>query len=837
MSSLLLALRLARREMRGGLKGFRVFLGCLMLGVAAIAGVGSLSSAIDRALSEDARIILGGDIELSFTHRPATSAQMDFLRASGQVSTVVEMRSMARSRDKRTLIELKAVDGVYPLVGEVPVTGATDIQQALTRSDNAWGAAVEASTLTKLGIALGDRLTVGDATFVARALITTEPDRGVNGFTLGPRVMIAADAIESTGLIQPGTLVSYRYRVALPPGTDTARWVETLKARFPDAGWRIRGLTEATPGLQNQIDRIALLLILVGLTALLVGGVGVANAVHSYLDGKTQVIATMKCLGAQGLLVLQTYLLQILMLAGLGIVLGVAIGAAAPIAVAPLLEGLLPVSARVGFYPEPLLLAAAFGALTALAFSLWPIARARDVPPAALFRDLVAPARKWPRTPAIVVTFAAIAGLAALAIVTSADRLLAAYFVAGSLAAFVFFRLAAEGIMALARRAPRIHRPDLRLAVANLHRPGTPTPGIVMSLGLGLTVLVMVTLVQSNIVRQLREQIPDMAPSFFFVDLQSDQVPEFDALLRSLPGVGVVNRVPSLRGRITKIKRQDVDTAPIATEARWATGSDRGLTYAATPPAGARMVAGEWWPPDYKGPPLISFDARIAQGLGVTVGDKLTVNVLGTDVEAEIANLRTIDWTTLGINFVIIFAPGTIELAPHTFLATAQVAPGFEAQVERAVSDKFPNVSVIAVRDALATLEQILGHIVTAARATASITLLAGTLVLAGAVFATHRRRVYDAVVLKVLGARRRNVIAAFLIEFGLVGIATSAVAAVIGTICAYAFARYVRLEFVFLPEAVIGVAVLATAAIIGLGLAGTWRALAQKPAPLLRNA
>jgi putative ABC transport system permease protein len=223
--------------------------------------------------------------------------------------------------------------------------------------------------------------------------------------------------------------------------------------------------------------------------------------------------------------------------------------------------------------------------------------------------------------------------------------------------------------------------------------------------------------------------------------------------------------------------------------------------------------------------------------MGVGVGDTLTINVLGSDVEARIANLRAIDWTSLGINFAIIFAPGTIELAPHTFIATAVVAPGFDTAVEKAVTDKFPNVSAISVREALATVEEVLGHIVTAARATAAITLLAGTLVLAGAVFATHRRRVYDAVVLKVLGARRRNIIAAFLIEFGLVGLATSAIAAVVGTLCAYAFDRYLRLDFAFLPQEVLGTAFFATVAIIVLGLAGTWRALAQRPAPLLRNA
>lgn len=838
MADLALAFRFARRELRGGLKGFRIFLACLVLGVGAIAGVGSFAASVTRALQEDARVLLGGDVELSFTHRSATPAQMAAMTQAATVSTIAQMRAMARTEAARTLVELKAVDAAYPLLGSIGLRDDAVLQDALARRDGRWGAALERATMARLNLALGDSFTVGDAAFVVRAVIEREPDRTANVFTLGPRVMIALAALPETGLIQPGSLVRYEYRLLVrPPGTAD-QVVADLKRRFPDAGWRIRGLSDATPGVQRWIDRIAMFLTLVGLSALLVGGVGVANAVRAYLDSKTQTIAVFKCLGAPARLVMLVYLLQVLALALLAIAIGLAIGVAIPAIVGPLVADKLPVAARIGVYPAPLAVAAAFGLLTTLAFTLWPVARTREVPAAALFRDLVAPLRRWPRPLAIVGTGGAVAALAVLAIVTAIDRKLAAGFVAGALATFALFFGASFAVAWLARRAHHVRRPELRLALANMHRPGSPMPSVMLSLGLGLTVMVLIAQAQGNFVRTLREQIPAVAPSFFFIDIQPDQIGPFKALLAGLPGVDAVDDVPALRGRIVRLTGVPVDQVPIAPEAQWAIGSDRGLTYSPVPPPGARIVAGEWWPADYRGPPLVSFDAQIARGMGLGVGDAITINVLGRDVEARIANLRAIDWTSLGINFTLVFAPGTLEAAPHTFIATARATPEAEDAVERAISERFPNVSTIRVKAALATVESTLGSIASAARGTAVIALLAGALVLAGALAASHRRRLYDAVVLKVLGATRREVMAAFVIEFGLLGLAASAAAVAAGSLCAYVLLNlYMRVDYEVMVAPALGTVAAAIITVLVLGFAGTWRALGQKAAPLLRHA
>ncbi len=835
----MLAFRLARRELRVGLKGFAIFLVCLALGVAVIAGVGSLATAVTTGMERDAREMLGGDLDVTLAYRAATPEQQAYLGKSGDLSEIASMRGMARtiSGESRSLIELKGVDKAYPLYGEVTLDPPQDLATALAKRDGKWGAVVAPELISRLGLKVGDPIRIGEIDLEIRAAIVHEPD-AVTGFViLGPRVLTSLDALRDTGLVIPGSLISYGYRLRFPEATDTRAWADRAKVAFPDAGWRIRDFNNAAPSLQRLLDRVTVFLTLVGLTALLIGGVGVGNAVEGYLAGKRETIATLKCLGASGRLIFAVYFMQILAIAALGIAVGLAIGAASPFAAVHFLPSALPVTARVGFYPAPLLLATVFGVLTTLLFSLWPLGVAREVQAASLFRSASLPLDRRPRWSLVVVTGLTALALAGLAIATAADRTVAFWFVLGAGGALIGFRLAAALVMNLAKRAGRPRIPTLRLALANLYRPGAPTGSVVASLGLGLTVLVALALVQGNVQREIQQRLPGSAPSFFFIDIQPDQVAPFDQLLAATPGVTSVSRVPSLRGRITKLNGVPVEEASVAPEARWAINSERGLTYAATPPAGTRIVAGPWWPADYSGPPLLSFDAELARGMGLKIGDTISVNLLGREITATIANLREIDWTNLGINFVLVFAPGTLEGAPQTHIATARATPEAESGLERAVTDRFPNVSAIRVRDALEALSKIIEAIGIAVRVTAAVTLFAGALVLAGAVAANHRRRVYEAVVLKVLGATRADVTKAFLIEYGLLGLVAAVLAAGLGTLASYlVLTRVMHTDWVFLPWGVVVTALAATAATLIFGYAGTWRALGAKAAPLLRN-
>ena len=840
----LLPVRLAARELRGGLRDFRVFLACLALGVAAIAAVGSTHRAVVAGLEADAQVILGGDVDLSLHHRTVPADQRAHLAASGALSETAAMRAMAHGPEggRPVLVELKAVDRNYPLYGAVTLEPAMPLSAALAPADGVRGAVADRALAARLGLALGARVSVGETSFELRTWLANEPDRGASAFALGPRLMIGLDGLADTALVQPGSLVQYHYRVRLAPETDGAAWLADLGTRFPRAGWRVRSLDQAAPGLQRLVDRVTIYLTLIGLAALLIGGVGVANATKSYLDGRLATIAILKCLGASDGLVFRVYLCQVLALAALGVAIGLALGAGAAYALAPLLAGELPVAARTGLYPGPLALAAAYGVLVALTFALGPLARTRAVPPGHLFRSVVAPVGGWLGRREIVSIALAACALAALAVAATPDRRLALWFVAGAVAALAAFwstgRVLADGAALAGRmRALTAGRPTFRLALANLHRPGTPMPAVVLSLGIGLTVLVAIALIEGNLARQIAERMPAWAPAYYFIDIQPDQVAAFDATVRAVDGVGAVERLPHLRGRIARIAGVPLAEVAVAEEVAWITRSDRGITYTGAIPPNTKLAAGRWWLEDYRGPPLVSFDAEAAAGLGVGVGDTLTLNILGREITATIANLRRIEWGTLGLNFVFVFAPGTLEAAPHTHIATAQVAPAAEAALERAVTERFRNVSAIRVRDALETAARILGQIGTAVRATAAVTIVAGVLVLAGAVAAGHRRRVYDAVILKVLGATRRRILTAYLIEYGLLGLATGVVAAALGTAAGWVvLVRVMHTEWTFLPGAVAMTAAAGAVLTLGAGFVATWRALGHKAAPLLRN-
>ncbi len=844
-----LAFRLARRELRGGLKGFRIFLACLTLGVAAIAAVQSVSGGVLDGLQADGRAILGGDVAVRRIYAPPTDEQRAFLEESGleesgRVSLSAEMRAMARTPDeiRSSLVELKAVDGVYPLYGKATLGGVpegTSLQDALERKeDGRWGALVEEGLLDRLGVEPGGTILLGDAAYTVRGVLAREPDRASsNAFSLGPRLMVALPSLEATGLLQPGSIVYWNAKVALPPGTDLAAWQARLEERFPEAGWRVRDYTNASPQIERFIGRMTLFLTLVGLTALLVGGVGVGNAVRSHLESRARTVATLKCLGAPGALVFQVYLLQILALSALGILLGLALGAMAPLGLGMLLEDLLPVSARIGVQPGALALAALYGVLTALAFSLWPLGRAREVPAGALFRDVVAPAGGRPRAAYLAALALTVAALAALAVATAHNKVFAGWFVAGSIATFLTFRGASWLVTTGAARIGRPRRPGLRLALANLHRPGNPTGTVVLSLGLGLTVLVAIALIEGNFSRRVNETIPRNAPSFFFVDIQPDQFEPLRRAVTAVPGTAGFEAVPSLRGRIERVNGQDAEQALRNPEQAWVLAGDRGLTYSARLPEHSEIIAGSWWPEDYAGPPLLSIHQNVADAFGIGPGARITINILGRSVEATVASVRAADFASMAINFALVFAPGTLEKAPQTWIATVRADPAAEAQVQRAVLHGFPNVTTVRVKDALDTVNTMLGHIGTAVRITAGITLAAGTLVLAGAVAAGHRRRVYDAVVLKVLGATRGDVLRAFLLEYGLLGLISAVIAGAVGTVTAWAvLTQLMRWDWTFLPSAVVTTALISTAITLALGFVGTWRALGQPSAPLLRN-
>jgi putative ABC transport system permease protein len=841
-------LRFALRDLRGGLAGLRIVILCVALGVAAIVGVNALARSLEAGLGRDGRTILGGDASFSLMHRELAPDERAYLAARGAISTVATLRAMARNAGgDATLVEVKAVGETWPDLGAAAFDPAMTPAQALASDGDAFGAAVEPALMDRLGLAVGDRFDIGAAHFVVRARVVAEPDRLATGVGFGPRVLMSEAALRASGLIQPGALIRWTTRVLIggtnAPPPDAAAvdaFVDAAKAAFPQAGWEARSRANVSPDFARDLDRFGEFLTLVGLMSLVVGGVGVANAAQSFVERKLTTLAILKALGASGGATVALALAEFLAVTLIGVVAGLAIGAATPFVVDALFAAALPLPLAPAIFPRELALGALYGLLTALTFAVAPLGRAHDAPVAQLFRSLIdsgsAPAR-W--------RYRLAAGLAALTLAASAifsgpQRSVALVVVFASAAAMLGLRLVVFAAMALVRRAPQPASVVWRLALANLSRPGALTPSVVLSLGLGVAALVALTLVDSNLRAQLRAS-PGETPSFYFLDVRSGEVDAFRRFLADqTPGAKIVE-APMMRGRIVRLRDTPAAEVKAKESAAWALEGDRGVTFSATPPEGSKIVAGQWWGADYSGPPLVSMEAGVADGLGVKLGDSVTLNVLGREVTARVANFRRVDWRSFAINFVFVFSPNTFKGAPYTGLFTAALPPAAGAAAEgalmKAAARDFPSVATVRVREALATIEALTAKLALAIRAASGVALASAAVVLAGALAASRRARIADAVILKILGATRPRLIAAFLAEYALLGLFAGLFGAAAGAAAAYAIVVWVMgFDFALAAGPALAAVAVGLALTVALGMIGAWRILGEKPAAFLRE-
>lgn len=843
-----LACRLARRELRTGMRGFGVFLACLALGVAAVAGVRSLAAGQGAAVARDAAALLGGDLEASVPMRQADIEEKKLLAAAGRVSHLAAMRVMVRrDRDgaRRELALLRAVDRAYPLYGRITLDPPQPLDRALAEKDGLPGAVIAPELGKRLGAGVGDVIRVADAAFVIRAVLAAMPDVGAglgSLAALGPPLLVSDRALAASGLLGPGMLVRHAYRIKLPAKADTAAEAARLRQALTEAGWRVRDAAGAQPGLARFITRLSAVMELVGLAALLLGGIGISRAVAGYLDGRTATIATMRCLGAPARLVGRTYLAAVLVLAMAGIGLGLAVGAAVPGLLAPILGAAGLPRPLPGPYPGALGLAGLFGLLTVLAFSLPPLARAVRVSPLVLFRGRGGPERRRVPVAALLPAGVCLAGLVGLLLAATPDRRLGLGFVGCVAAGSGLFLLGGRLATRLVRLLPA-GRPGLwSLARRALGRPDNRQVGQTLTaLGLGLSMLCAMGQIRANVDEAISGEIPRQAPDFFFLDIVPAKLPAFTETVGRAPGVTRLDAMPMARGRVMRINGAPVEAAAVPEDVRWAVRSDRGLTMAAAMPRETRLAQGDWWPPDYAGPPLVSVEEKVAKGLGLAPGDTVTLHVLGRDITARVANLRRVDWLGLGINFVFVFSPGTLDGVPLTYLATAYVdkaVPGDPAEaLYRTVTDTLPGVTVIGVGRALAEVAGLADKIGLAVAAAGATTLAAGLLVLLQTMAAQLRGRAYEAVVFKVCGATRRDIMYLLGLENALVGLLAGLLALGLGSALAFVFVGAVlELPFrLFAGQAatIVGGAGLVT---VVLGLSGTWRLLGRKAWPSLRN-
>ncbi len=835
-----LELRLALRDLRGGLGGFVIFLICIALGTAAIGTINSLSAAIQDSIVRDGKELLGGDAEAALIHRRADAAERAYLASSREISEVATMRAMASKPGGggQTLVDLKAVDSAYPLYGAVTFAKGGGLA-SIMKEDSL---AVDRSLLDHLGIGLGDRLKLGRASFPITAVLEREPDRLAAGPAFGARVLLSLHALQKTGLVEPGSLIRWRYRIKTRTPLP-ASFKEDLAARFPEAGFRVRNSSDPSPGIKNLLQRLTEFLTLTGLTAMLAGGIGVANAVSGFIERRRKTIATYKSLGASQRVIFRIFMIEIGLLALLGIAIGFAFAAASPWALANLMRGIVPIDIETGLQGEALALAALFGLLTALPFIFWPIGRAQEVRAAELFRDSGGERRSLPPLGHRLASFLAAGLLAGAAIALSRDHQTATITCAATLAVFGLFWGAGIAIRKAALAIPRPNRPEFALALANIGGPASLSRTIALSLGAGLTLLTAVSLVDASLTSEIQSRLPQHAPAYFFIGVpKQDFQPFKDLLTRNAPAAKI-SSAPMLRGRIVALKGVPVEQIKPPSSAEWVLNGDRGITYSDAVPHGSRIAKGQWWAPDYEGEPLVSFEADAARALGLGIGDTITVNVIGRNITARIANLRKVQWGSMDINFVMIFSPNALRKAPFNYLATLSwpggdpAGAGAESAILRAVAAAYPTVSAINVKEALGAINGVFEKVMRAVRIAGSVTLIMGGLVVAGALMAAQRRRIYEAVVLRTLGASKRRIVAAHLLEYLGLALCLSAIAALLGLAAAYAVVTQImKLSFNLSLAPLLQPSIGETILVVLLGAAGTYRVLSAKPAHYLRS-
>lgn len=829
MSDWSLAMRLARRDLRARFRGLRLLLVCLFLGVGALAAIGSLASAINGELASRGQILLGGDAEFEIGQRRAEANELQAIERIGRVSETTRMQSMAIRDMQSVPIELKSVDGAYPLYGALRLTDGRQVSAPAV--DEAW---VGAALAERMSARAGETLRLGSAAFRIGGIIADEPDRLGEGFTLGPVVIVSGDGLTRTGLIQPGSLYQTKYRVRMTDGNPKAV-VETFKGRFAEAGWETRTRDRATPGASRFVDRMGEFLTLVGLAALAIAGIGIGGGVSSYLAARRRSIATLKVLGATSAIVARIYLIQIAVVALVGIAAGLIVGVIATPLLVALAGQMLPVSPGFAIQPLPLALAAFYGLLIALGAAAVPLVHGAEVPAAALLRGAIE-GRSDGRGRAFGWMALAACGLVTVVLLTSAQPGLSGAFLASVAAALLLLAVLGWAIRVAASRIPRPRRPLLRLAIAGLHRPGSRTVALVVALGLGLTLFVLLAAIRTSLDANIARTVPARAPALFALDVPRDRVTEFSQAVRQASPRAAVATVPLLRGTVVAYGRTRVADLVQLPQDAFILRGERGITYADSLPKGSTLTEGRWWPHGYKGPPLVSVEAAQAKVLGLAIGDPLTISVLGQEVTARVASFRTVQWDTMGFNFVLVFSPGTFAEFPHNLSATVNMPAAQTGAVMRALLPRFPSVSVIEVGGVLKQIQDVVRQLSVAIAAAASVAILAGIAVLIGAITAAREMRTYDAVMLKVLGATRVQILGVQAIEYVLLSLIVAAVALALGLGAAWYVVVQI-FQFEWLPD--VGAVLTTLGAGVGLtlliGLLGSLPILAARPAQALR--
>ncbi len=881
---------MAWRETSAAWRHFLYFLVCIAIGVGALTGVSLFGTQVEQAVTKEARGLLGGDLEIRLPRPISPTGQevLDSLSdreiALTHVSELVAMAARAGSSGSgqpTQIIELKAVEPQYPLYGTLRLEPQGDLVELLRRQtrrcpDHAcFGVVVQESLLIRLGLTVGDQLRIGQGLFIITGVVKTEPDRMANAFSLGPRVLMSREGLHAAELIKVGSRIRERYLLKIANSMTPDPLLYELRGRLAPDSARVSSYRDAQPQLKQSLDQLTRYLGLIGLTALFVGGLGVATSIHAFVREKLNTIAILKTLGADSPTIIRTYGLQAMILGLVGSVVGLMIGMllqqGLPWMIAALMASDLP--DQLGFALNgmnltlaPLAKGLALGMLSTLLFALWPLLTIRDIKPARIFRREIAPLTPtgtpstvfWLATwqeidrVKILVGVAVGLGLALLSVWQAGSWKVGLLFILAFAAAVLLLGASARGVLMALKKAPRPEPLVLRQALGNVVRPGSQAVSITIAIGIAVMVVTTVSLVERSLLTQLGDNRPTDAPTFFFIDIQPDQADGMVALLRQRSSDPNPQLTPLVRSRLSAVKDEPVKVEATSEEEeqkekaaqkeerrkKWYLTREYVLTFLQDLPKNNTIVQGEWWKPGQVfTKPLISIEEDAAKQLGLTVGDTLELDIQGTPITGEISSIRQVEWGNFSTNFYMIFSPGALDGAPHTYVATVRVAPSEEVALQQAVVASFPNVTAINMGDVLESFARVLDRLSLAIRAVALFCVLSGGLVMAAALAATHYRRLYESVILKALGATRGVIVRSFAAEYALLGALGGLLGCALASALSWAVLSTVfDLSWSFQPT-VLAIGFTATITLTMLvGFLSTYRLLGQPPLAVLRH-
>lgn len=823
-----LALRMLRREWRAG--ELRVLAAALVIAVASVSGVGFFTDRMARSMESGATDLLGGDLLVS--SRTPVDLAVDG-EAAGRglaVTRTVTFRSVVLSGENLQLAEVKFVGDGYPLRGRLRIAdeafGADRPAEGIPAPGEAW---LDARLAGLLETAVGGRVKLGNSELTVTRILAYEPDRGGDLFSIAPRIMVHLDELDRSRLVQPGSRVRYRVLFAGPPDAIAGlrTWLEARGAH----GEEIQGVRDARPEIRTALERAGQFLGLAALVAVLLSGVAVALSARRFAERHVDGAALLRCLGATQGRVLAIHGLQLGALGIAACALGVLLGWLVQWLLALLLASLV-----FAELPAPTWLPAAQGAaigLTALlGFALPPLLALRQVPPARVLRRELgrAPARALPAT------VLAVATVAALVLWQARDVKLAGYVMGGGAIA-VGALLAASWITVRLLSGLRARvGVSWRFGVANVVRRAGTSAVQVAGFGLGLTMLLLLTLVRGDLLGEWRASLPEEAPNYFLLNVLPGEVEPLKALLRER-GVDIADLYPMIRGRITAINGEPANPEAMD-DPRGRNRLEQGfnLSFARTLRADNRVVAGRFWPEAGPEQPELSMEVGIANALGLGLGDRLTFTVGGRLVEATVTSLREVEWDTFNVNFFVITSPDVLADIPATYITSFHV-PARDRAVLLDLVRAFPTVTVIDVDALMGKVREIMDRASVGVEYVFLFTLLAGITVLYAAVQSTLDERRFETAVLRTLGADRGRVLKGLAAEFALLGALAGLLAAVAASAIGAVVAERV-LSLSWRPDALIWLVGLAGGAlgVAAAGVLGTRQVVSHPPMATLRQ-